>query len=140
MKRTVAVIADASALTTDARLDGLAFGELHAEIESEPGGRVIGVPVAAFLDAYQQLGRTEDSARERLIGLVTDPDRAIVILPLAAHNMLDVLDYPAALPTAQCLAEAVTHNAMIATYADQVYREHLPAEFHEDLILNLVEP
>ena len=64
MRRTVAVVADSSALTTYARLDGLAFGELLAEIEDDPEGLVMGVPVSAFLDAYQQLD--PDHAARRL--------------------------------------------------------------------------
>jgi hypothetical protein len=137
VRRTVAVVADASALTTYARLDGLAFGELLAEIEDDPEGLVMGVPVAAFLDAYQQLDKDD---RERLVVLVTDPDRATVVLPLSAGNMLDVLTYPAPLPTAQCMADALTYRAAIATYAGEVYRDHLPENLRDDLVLDLIEP
>lgn len=138
MKRTVAVVADASALTTYARLDGLAFGELLAEIEDDPDALVIGIPVLAFADAYRQLDDPDE--RERLVFLATDPDRATAILPLANGNMLDVLSYPAALPAAQCMADAITHRAVIATYDGDVYREHLPETLRDDLVLDLIEP
>lgn len=137
MRRTVAVVADTSALTTYARLDGLAVGELLAEIEDDPAGPVIGVPVSAFLDAYQQL---DPDDRERLVVLVTDPDRATVVLPLSAGNMLDVLTYPVPLPAAQCMADAIIYRAPIATYSGEAYRQHLPANLREDLILDLIEP
>ena len=137
MRRTVAVVADSSALTTYARLDGLAFGELLAEIEDDPEGLVMGVPVSAFLDAYQQL---DPDDRERLVVLVADPDRATVVLPLSAGNMLDVLTYPALLPAAQCMADAMTYRAAIATYGGEVYREHLPENLRDDLVLELIEP
>jgi hypothetical protein len=135
--RTVTVVADASALTTYARLDGLAFGELLAEIEDDPDGLVMGVPVAAFIDAYQQL---DPDDRERLVVLVTDPDRATVVLPLANGNMLDVLTYPAPLSAAQCMADAITYRAAIATYNSEVYRTHLPENLRADLVLDLIEP
>jgi len=92
VKRTVAVVADASALTTYARLDGLAFGELLAEIEDDSDWLVMAFRWPAFLDAYRQLDKDD---RDRLVVLVTDPDRATVVLPLSAGNMLDVLTYPA---------------------------------------------
>jgi hypothetical protein len=137
VSRTVAVIADVSALTTYARLDGLAFGELLAEIEDEPEGLAIGVPVAAFLEAYRQLDR---DGRQRLVVLVTDPDRSTVVLALSAGNMLDVLTYQASLPAAQCMADAITHRALIATYSGELYREQLPENLREDLVLDLIEP
>jgi hypothetical protein len=137
VRRTVAVVADTSALMTYARLDGLAFGELLAEIEDDPDGLVMGVPVSAFLDAYRQL---DQDARERLVVLATDPDRATAVLPLSAGNMLDVLTYPTPLPAAQCIADAITYRATIATYAGDVYREHLPENLRDDLVLDLIEP
>lgn len=137
MTRTVAVVADASALTTYARLDGQAVGELLAEIEDDPDGLVMGVPVAAFLDAYRQLDKDD---RERLVVLVTDPDRAVVVLPLSAGNMLDVLTYSAPLPAAQCMADAITYRAPIATYTGEAYRDHLPENLRDDLVLDLIEP
>jgi hypothetical protein len=137
VRQTVAVVADASALTTYARLDGLAFGELLAEIEDDPDGLVMGVPVSAFLDAYEQLDKDD---RERLVVLVTDPDRATFVLPLSAGNMLDVLTYPAPLSAAQCMADAITYRAPIATYGGEVYREQLPENLREDLVLDLIEP
>jgi hypothetical protein len=137
VKRTVAVVADPSALTTYARLDGLALGELLTEIEGDPEGLAMGVPVSAFLDAYRQL---DPDDRERLVVLVTDPDRATVVLPLSAGNMLDVLTYSAPLPTAQCMADAITYRAAIAIYGGEVYREHLPENLRDELILDLVEP
>ncbi len=138
MRRTVAAVADASALTTYARLDGLAFGELLAEIEDDPDDLVIGIPVLAFIDAYQQLDEADE--RQRLVILATDPDRATAILPLANGNMLDVLSYPTALPAAQCMTDAITHRAVIATYHGDVYHEHLPATLRDDLVLDLIEP
>jgi hypothetical protein len=137
VRRTVAVVADTSALNTYAQLGGLAFGELLAEIEDDGDELVIGVPVAAFLDAYQQLDTDE---RERLVVLVTDPDRATVVLPLSAGNMLDVLTYPTPLPAAQCMADAITYRVPIATYDGDVYRGQLPENLREDLILDLIEP
>lgn len=137
MRRTVAVVADTSALTTYARLDGLAFGELLAEIEDDPEGLVIGVPVSAFLVAYQQLDQDD---RERLVVLVTDPDRATVVLPLSAGNMLNVLSHPAPLPAAQCMADAITYRAAIATYDGEVYRKYLPVNLLDDLVLDLIGP
>jgi hypothetical protein len=138
VRRTVAVVADTSALTTYARLDGLAVGELLAEIEDDPDGLVIGVPVTAFLDAYRQL---DPDGRERLVILVTDPDRATVVLPLAAENAFGVLAYDrATLAESQCMADAVTHRAPIATYGGDVYRKHLPASISDDLVLDLIEP
>jgi hypothetical protein len=137
VRRTVAVVADASALSTYARLDGQAVGELLAEIEDDPDRLVMGVPVAAFLDAYQQL---DPDDQERLVVLVTDPDRSTAVLPLSAGNMLSVLTYPAPLPAAQCMADAITYRAPIATYDGEAYREHLPENLREDLILDLIEP
>ena len=72
--------------------------------------------------------------------LVADPDRATVVLPLSAGNMLDVLTYPALLPAAQCMADAMTYRAAIATYGGEVYREHLPENLRDDLVLELIEP
>ena len=129
----MAVIAGTPALSTYARLDGVAFGEMLAEVEDDPDGLVMGVPVAAFLDAYRQL---DPDDRERLVVLVTDPDRAIVVLPLSAGNMLNVLSYSAA----QCMADALIHRAPIATYSGAEYWDHLPKNLRDDLVLDLIEP
>jgi hypothetical protein len=137
VSRTVAVIADTSALTTYARLDGLAFGELLAEVEDDPDGLVMGVPVLAFIDAYRQL---DQDSRERLVVLVTDPDRATAVLPVSHGNMLDVLSYQAAPAAAQCMADATTYRAVIATYSGDVYRSELPENLRDDLVLDLLEP
>jgi hypothetical protein len=110
----VALILDTSALLAHLRLERLSAGELIGEVADN--GDVTGVPALAVLEALPKLDADE---RQRVEWMLADDDGAIVVLPLAAGDVLEV-DRVASLiaadaGSAQAVVEANRHETSLAT-------------------------
>jgi hypothetical protein len=121
----IGVVLDHSALVAYARLDGLAVGELLALLAED--GDVAGVPAGCLLSAHAAVGDDADAVR-RLAELASDPDSAVVVLPLLGTDVVDVMTGSAKtdeLVGRHAIIEAVRRRAPLATYEAAVARSEV---------------
>jgi len=114
----------------------LAFGELLTEIEDDPTDW----SSVCRNSIHRRIPAARPGRRERLVVLVTGPDRAIVVLALAKRHMLECADLPGAPAVGQCMADAIAYRR-----GDRHLRwrclPDAPAEsLCADLVLDLIEP
>ena len=125
---TVRLVLDETALLSYARLSSVTVAELVGLLQEEDdeAAVLVGVPAGCFLTAYAELD--EESDRERLVRFATSIDGAAVILPLLGSDTVEV-----ARNGTHGILEARRHRAVLATYAGDVARKSLPADFVLDL-------
>lgn len=124
---TVRVILDTTALLSYARMEGQEVGELVGSAMEDPDVHV-GIPAACYLAAYADLDPDE---RARLHRFATDVDGMTVILPLDGSVTPAVAEMTVQVPKLagiwHAIAEAQARRAVLATFAGDFARQHLPA-------------